>query len=86
MRKLTFPYTNKTLVDLQEAGQLAGISPWTLRKDVPNKRIACFRRGGKRGKILISVEDLRAFLMTCRVSKVGESLNRRDNQDLNSSL
>lgn len=72
MPNLTLPHIDKALIDLQEAGLLAGISPWTLRKEVSKKRIACFRRGGKRGKILISIEDLQAYLMSHRLPAIGE--------------
>lgn len=58
----------KALLDLAEACQVTGISSWTLRKDVSTKKLACIRRGGNHGKILLSISDLEEYLRKYRVS------------------
>jgi len=72
MEKLMLNKNGKSLVDLVEAGLMTGISSWTLRKDVNDRKLPCIRRGGKRGKILLSVSDLEAYLGKHRIAAAGE--------------
>jgi hypothetical protein len=65
--------TTKALLDLQESGHLSGISAWTLRRDIQKKKLACYRRGGARGKILIAPGDLEDYLTRSRQAASDES-------------
>ena len=76
MKPLVITNFGKALLDLREAGNASGISPWTLRKDVHAKKLACFRRGGRRGKILISPSDLEDYLLRYRLTAIGEVSHR----------
>ena len=66
------PPLGKTLVELPEAEQITGVSAWTLRRDIKLRRLACYRRGGNRGKIRLSLRDLESYLARQRTAAVGE--------------
>lgn len=65
--------SDKILLTLREAAALLGMSEWTLRRDVIDRRLACVRRRGRlRGKIMIMRGDLDSYLRRNRVAAVGE--------------
>jgi hypothetical protein len=66
------PILGKALLELPEAERLTGISAWTLRKEIKAKRLACYRRGGTRGKIRLSIQDLESYLARQRYAAIGE--------------
>jgi hypothetical protein len=70
MKNLDFPKIHKLLLDLHEAGRVSGISPWSLRDDIHAGKLPCYRRGGPRGKILISPRDLDSYLARYRIGPV----------------
>lgn len=72
MKRQKLPSLAKALLTLTEAEQATGISSWTLRRDISARRLACIRRGGRRGKILLSVADLEDYLERYRIAAIGE--------------
>jgi len=67
MQNLDSNTNGKCLLSLTEAGNITGISHWSLRNEVARGILPCFRRSEKRGKIFISREDLTAYLDKCRI-------------------
>jgi len=54
-----------------EAAQLLRMSPLTLRKKVSQKKVPVIKAFGRKGRVLFSENDLRAFLEASRVEPVG---------------
>jgi hypothetical protein len=59
---------DNTLLSLSEVGRRTAISDWSLRREIRAGRLCCHRRH-PRGKILISLDDLDAFLNAIRCEK-----------------
>ena len=71
-RMQDFRKNSKLFLDLREASAASNISSWTLRSDIRNRKLAVIRRGGRRGKILIAVSDLDAYLQRCRIAALDD--------------
>lgn len=56
---------DQTLLSLHQVHQRTTISDWSLRREIRAGRLCCHRRH-PRGKILISLDDLDAFLSSIR--------------------
>lgn len=72
MKRISLPNSGKACYTLVEAVRTTGINIWAFRRDIRSRRLACIRRGGKRGKIYVTAADLEAYLERNRISAIGE--------------
>lgn len=63
MHQHTLPPNGKVIITLKEAAEVTGIPAWTLRRHIYERKLACIRPGGNRGKILITPSDLHSYLL-----------------------